>query len=164
MPRRLERIVLKGLERSRERRWQSLDELHEALRALVPSAMSRGALGLRFAAYLIDAALLFATEMLLRLGVWLVRGPGSEELFNEGSWLTLELGVEFAYFTVLEGWLGYSLGKSLLRLRVCPIDGTEPPPWPRVALRTAVFVLLANGYLPFAYWFNWSAGPISPRW
>jgi hypothetical protein len=164
VPRRLERIVLKGLERSRDRRWQSLDELHEALRALVPSAMSRGALGLRFAAYLIDAALLFGTEMLIRLAVWLVRGPGSEELFNEGSWLTFELGVEITYFTVLEAWFGYSVGKFLLRLRVCPVVSAEPPPWHRVVLRTVIFVLLANGYLPFAYWFDWTAGQTLIGW
>lgn len=164
VPRRLERIVLKGLERSRERRWQSLDELHEALRALMPSAMSGGGLGLRFAAYLIDVTLLVAVEMAARLVVWLVQGPAAHELFNEGAWVTFELGVEVCYFTVLEGWLGYSVGKFLLRLRVCPIDGTEPPPLGKVVLRTVVFVILANAYVPLAYWFGFGAGPTLIGW
>lgn len=164
VPRRLERIVLKGLERSRERRWQSLDELQAALRALVPSAMTGGTLGLRFAAYLIDVVLLFTAEMLIRLGMRFAGGLGAEEVFHEGFWSNVELALEFIYFTLMEGWLGYSAGKFLLRLRVCPADGTEPPPWTKAALRSAVFVTLANGYVPFHYWFGWSALPTLIAW
>lgn len=158
IPRRLERIVLKGLERSRERRWQSLDELHEALRAIMPNAMTGGALGLRFAAYLIDVAILVALELVARLAVWIFEGPAAHDLFNEAFWVSIELAAEVAYFVALEAWLGYSVGKYLVRLRVFPVDGTEPPPLRKVALRTLVFVILANAYIPLGYWFDFGAG------
>jgi hypothetical protein len=140
--RRLERVVLKGLERDKGRRWQTLDELHAALTAFVPSTTTRGSLGLRFAALLIDTILLFVlaalAEVSLRLGLDQVPGVRSW-IDNFFGWAS-----EFAYYALADGLWGCSVGKWCLRLRVCPTYGSEPPPWPRVVVRTAIFVGCLN--------------------
>jgi hypothetical protein len=138
VPRRLEKIVLKGLERDKAKRWQTLDDLHAALRSLIPGRMTRGSLGLRFAAYLIDSIVLFLLNVLVALAFRL----GREEFVGDRSWVGdwLGMALEFAYFAVAEGVWGAGVGKLCLRLRVCPVGGTEPPPWSQLLLRTAVFV------------------------
>src|SRR5205823_1091769 len=76
VPRKLERVVLRGLERSRERRWQTLGTLRDALLELVPSRMTRGGLGVRCAAYLLDYAVLLALTTALEF-TRLDGAPGS---------------------------------------------------------------------------------------
>src|SRR5207302_2358819 len=91
---------------------------------------------------------------------------GFEGVFGDRSQTGERFAVltEFLYFAALEGWFGWSPGKLALRLRVCPADGTEPPPWRNLLLRTAIFVaavhahtlveLLAPGLEPVA-WLAW---------
>src|SRR5206468_2040910 len=54
----LERVVLRGLERQAERRWQTLEELRTALLPFVPGKMSFGSTGIRLAAHMIDQMVL----------------------------------------------------------------------------------------------------------
>jgi hypothetical protein len=142
--RRLERVVMRGLERDKARRWQSLDDLRAALAALLPGTATRGGLGLRFAAYLIDVIILFGATTVWAVLVGLTVGFGrvAEEhvpaLNASTEWVGLVL--ELAYFALMESVWGASLGKFCFRLRVCPAGGTGPPPWPRVVVRTALFV------------------------
>ncbi len=137
----LDRVVLRGLERHRERRWRSLDELREALLPFVPGHLSIGGMGVRFGAYLIDyfflslipAPLVFAMFS-AGAATWVADRfaalrPGAQ-LGNLLSWLL--------YFALPEGIWGCSLGKWLLRLRVCARAG-ERPGLPRALLRFLIF-------------------------
>jgi eukaryotic-like serine/threonine-protein kinase len=45
VPAALDRIIHRGLERTAERRWRSLDDLHAALGRFVPATLSMGAMG-----------------------------------------------------------------------------------------------------------------------
>jgi hypothetical protein len=141
VPRKLERVVLRGLERSRERRWQTLGELRDALSELVPSRMTRGGLGVRFAAYLIDLAILVG------VGIPIVASAPLDEAAVD---LVSALG-EIAYFAACESLFGCSVGKYCLRLRVAGGDGNVPPPWPRVLIRSATFVFLTGLWELTAY-------------
>src|SRR5262249_28601990 len=54
LPRALDRVVLRGLERDRKRRYRDLDEFRKTLLPLLPAQPSVGGLGLRFGAWVID--------------------------------------------------------------------------------------------------------------
>src|SRR5262249_59845620 len=59
VPRDVERLVMRGLARDRERRWRSLDELREALVAVLPSRQTPARPRALIGAYLLDVLLLF---------------------------------------------------------------------------------------------------------
>jgi uncharacterized RDD family membrane protein YckC len=137
----LDRVVLRGLERDRKRRWPDLDAFRQALIALVPNRLSLPGLGRRLAAYLLDALALFVVYRLILLV--LAQGMDStRSVEHELSVLALArgLGLVFfvAYFTVLEHLWGCSLGKGILRLRVCTAAGVDPPGWGASLLRSLV--------------------------
>lgn len=136
VPRALARVVERGLERDRARRWQTLDELREALLSLVPSHLSYGGLTVRVGAYLLD-------EIIVRLLLVLPLAAIVQSLI--GSSLptqTITLIVLPIYFILLEGKFGGSIGKRLMRLRVCRIGSTDPPGLKAGAVRTICFYLL----------------------
>ncbi len=132
IPRSLEKVVLTGLQRDRSRRYRNLDELREALVALVPSHLSFGGLWIRVGAYLIDF-------LLINLLVWLLFGSRVASTAWGGYLFVLVLAV---YFVLSEGLTGTSLGKRLLRLRVCRAGSTDPPGLLRAGVRTLIFFLL----------------------
>src|SRR5262245_8425293 len=76
VPAALERVVLRGLERDRLRRWRDLDELRAALLPFAPGRLSAGGVGLRFGAYLIDS-LVLAPFGFLQAGVVLANLVGA---------------------------------------------------------------------------------------
>jgi uncharacterized RDD family membrane protein YckC len=136
VPRALGRVVERGLERDRARRWQTLDELREALVALVPSHLSYGGLTVRVGAYLLD-------EIIVRLLLVLPLAAIVQGLI--GSPLptqTITLIVLPVYFILVEGKFGGSFGKRLMRLRVCKIGSTDPPGLKAATVRTICFYLL----------------------
>src|SRR5262249_28120496 len=57
IPPALDRVVQRGLERDRTRRWSDLPKLRTALSRFLPMRLSSGDLGPRFCAYLIDMLL-----------------------------------------------------------------------------------------------------------
>lgn len=137
VPRALAKVVEKGLERDRNRRWQTLDELREALLALVPSHLSYGGLTIRVGAYVLD-------EIFVRLLLVLPLSMLAQALLGSAVLpaQSITLVVLPLYFILLEGLWGGSLGKRLLRLRVCKIGSTDPPGLKAAALRTLCFYLL----------------------
>jgi hypothetical protein len=150
IPRALNRIVLRGLERQRPRRWRTLDELQEALLPFVTSQLAAGGPGMRLAAYLIDMGLF-----------WPLATIGHTHITNAfwptpGAWrrlLVFTLPWSF-YFIVLESLWGCSLGKRWLRLRVYSSSGNYLPKLRNVLLRTVffyIFVYLAAEVLGVAY-------------
>jgi hypothetical protein len=128
----LERVVLRGLERDRERRWRDLAEFRRALLPFLPGHLSAGGLGLRVGAYLIDSLLLSLFGTVAR-ALLLPAKTGLVVTF------LLEVLPPIAYFGLLEGVWGCSLAKRLLRLRVYPARGNDPPGLYRVLLRTLIF-------------------------
>jgi hypothetical protein len=142
----LDAVVLRGLERDRKHRWQSLEEFRQALLALTPGRLPATGLALRLAAYLIDLALVGA---LCQAGLVLlaVAVPGGR------AWVEELPGVLFAlllvpaylvYFVVPERVWGCSPGKALFRLRVCSPRWIDPPGWEAVGVRALLCLGLAH--------------------
>lgn len=149
IPAALDRVVLRGLERSRERRWQNLEELRQALLPFVPGKLSFGGLGIRFGAYLLDQFILVPVNM---IGTFLtilcgVRYGIVEEETAMAGWLGAVLSTlpPLVYYAILDGFCGCSLGKWWLRLRVCGNEGKDAPGFARGALRAILFVGILNG-------------------
>jgi uncharacterized RDD family membrane protein YckC len=138
----LERVVLRALERDRQRRYRDLDEFRRALLPFAPGRLSIGGMGVRLGAWAVDyltMMLLFVLPVSL-----LVLGSGASHMFDPRmalvsvryQWLGV---VAWAlYFSVQEGVWGCSLGKRLLGLRVQTAGG-DPPGVLRAVLRALVF-------------------------
>jgi uncharacterized RDD family membrane protein YckC len=138
VPRAVARVVEKGLERERSRRWQTLEELRAALAVLVPSQLTYGGLTVRVAAYFLD-------EVVVRLFLVLPLSAALHAL--TGGWMGnnfLPLVLFPIYFVVLEGRYGASIGKRLLGLRVCRFGSTDPPGLKLAVRRTLAFYLLVT--------------------
>ena len=148
IPAALDRVVLRGLERSRERRWQTLEELRHALLPFVPGKLSFGGLGIRFGAYLLDQFILVPVNM---IGTFFVILYGVQFALVDAQtavagWLGTVLSTipPLAYYAILDGLFGCSLGKWWLQLRVCGREGKDAPGFARGALRAILFVGILN--------------------
>jgi serine/threonine protein kinase len=144
VPRRLEQIAMKGLERDRERRWHSLDDLREALVNLLPSrrhpARPRALIG----AYILDRiAISFLILPIEIVRQWINDTATNHIDFFEIHWVSIL--VMLCYFTCCEGLLGATPGKWLLSLRVSRLGQTNPPGIGRAFARTTIFHLLLIG-------------------
>ncbi len=141
VPVALERVVMRGLERDRSRRWASLDDLRDALAGMLPSRQPPARPRLMMAAYVLDRILLtFLTVPAELLRRALVGEPDMHLELFELRWaavLTLLL-----YFTIGEGLFGATPAKWLLNLRVSRIGRTEPPGLWAAFLRSATFTAM----------------------
>ncbi|HMA38569.1 MAG TPA: protein kinase [Gemmatimonadales bacterium] len=137
VPPGLQRVILRLLAKSKEKRFQSYAQLRAALLPLSSRGLAPAGLARRFGAIVVDG-LLF-----MPLGVAL----GTRSL-AQGGQAALAPGVvaalEFVYFTLLERYWGGSIGKRLFGLRVTGADGTAPT-LGRVAWRTALYLLITSG-------------------
>jgi hypothetical protein len=131
---RLERVVIKGLERDRSRRWQTLDDLREALVDLLPERQRPARPRALVAAYVLDS-IFAAVVVLTPLEMVLTAFDVPES--NLTSWLFM-----IAYFALCEGLFGATAGKALLGLRVTRVGQTGPPGVPRAFVRALVFALI----------------------
>ncbi len=149
IPKTLERVVLRGLERDRDRRWRDLDEFRAALLPFVPEPLSLRGIGTRMLAYLIDV-LLFALAVYIPFGVISIfiiqdrRRPAhpASRLIHKHTLpgvQALSWGLWYVYFGLGDGLWGGTAGKRLLRLRVCTTRG-GPAGIGRGLVRTLVFV------------------------
>jgi hypothetical protein len=152
LPAALEGVVLRGLERDRDRRWQDLGRLREALLPFVPGELGISDLALRAGAYLADALLLFAIESLLvspvlaALGAPVRQGAAGlvfRRLGQFAPWLIAVQRLLFlGYFSLSEGLWGASPAKRLAGLRVSLVNEGGPPGVQRAAIRAAAFYAL----------------------
>ncbi|MFO0821746.1 MAG: protein kinase [Gemmataceae bacterium] len=136
----LNAVVMKGLDRDRDDRWQSLDDLRDALVALLPSHQHPARPRVLIGAYLLDLiAIGFVT-----LPVEISRSWGTvvEGHLNPLEFRPVAVLLTLLYFALAEGIFGTTLGKSLLGLRVSRVGQTEPPGILRGLIRATVFRLL----------------------
>lgn len=162
LPHQLERIILRGLERERSRRWQSLDDLQRQLLALVPQRMTLSGTGARILAYLIDEAILRIVLIPLLMAGWLALGNAPPVVELDGvTWsdqLLFAL-VALVYFTLGDGlWRG-TPGKHWVALRVCRVNSTNALRLGRGLIRTLCFLTALYGTQFLALWYasidNW---------
>jgi hypothetical protein len=139
----LDKVVLRALERDRQRRYRDLEEFKQALEPFLPSRLSIGGMGIRLGAYVIDYLLLTIVMM-----PWILSTMGNDAQSFFDPHRALEylrypwIGGLFwmAYYGVSEGLWGRSLGKQLLGLRVQTLRG-DVPGLPRALLRAFIFEL-----------------------
>ncbi|MGL6074494.1 MAG: protein kinase domain-containing protein [Fimbriiglobus sp.] len=144
VPKELERVVLKGLDRERSRRYHSLTELRDALVEVQVEKQQPARPRAIILAYLIDGLLL--TLLALPLEIYRVtfmptsmEGNTNVNLFGNSM---LNGVISLLYFTIQEGVFGSTLGKRLLRLRVQKIGEVGPPGLLAAGLRSFVFIIL----------------------
>jgi hypothetical protein len=141
VPRDVERVVMRGLARDRERRWRSLDELREALVAVLPSRQTPARPRALIGAYLLDMLVLFLFVLMPLEATRLAMGWHAPKLGG----VTIEpLGwaLTIVYFALLEGLLGTTAAKALFGLRVSRLGQTGPPGVGRALVRATVFALM----------------------
>lgn len=151
VPDRLERIVLRGLERDRWRRWATLDDMREALTDLLPERQRPGRPRSLVGAYVLDrillAFLIFPAEL---LRIWATgSGAGKIDVFELRG---LAVGITLLYFALFEGLLGATPGKMLFGLRVSRADDTGPPGVPRALVRALAFQAIIACFLVVPDW------------
>jgi hypothetical protein len=125
VPKELERAVLKGLERDRTRRYQTLEEFRDALADVLPQNQSPAGVRSLVLAYLIDAVIIQLATMPLDMARVALLGATSE-LQMALAMATNTLFI-LLYFTLLDGLFGATPGKLLFRLRVRRLHRTGPP-------------------------------------
>lgn len=133
----LEAVVLRGLDRDRNRRFTDLEEFRQALLALTPEPLSTDGLLVRLAAMVLDSVILAVSGLIL----WVVARPVVETA-NLPATIALSVFLPWLYFTLVECVWGASPGKIAMRLLVCSRSGIDPPGWLQAGLRAGIFVCL----------------------
>lgn len=127
----LERILLKGLERNRDRRYRDLGELYAALLPFAPGRLQIGGLGLRIAAFALEvhvSKFLFIT--LISTGIAVATAGRTQPSFQNNAILTVcvDLAIFLVAFLIIEPIRGASPAKLLLGLRVRGQGISSPGP------------------------------------
>jgi hypothetical protein len=145
IPAALDRIVLRGLEKDRKRRWSDLEQLREALAIFLPQETSIGSIGLRLGAFLADWLVTATPFALLDQGLSEI-GTAWQVALDFASATLFVL-----YFGLLEGLWGCSLGKRACRLRVCKLRTRESAGFGPASLRALVLfaVVLLPSYVVY---------------
>src|SRR5688572_10123060 len=108
-----------------------MEEFRNALLPYVPGILSKGGMGIRFGAFLLDYLVVIPLNwIMVGLMVWsgmiVIRFDPVQP--PQSAWVqVLNKLPEVLYYTLLEGWFGWSVGKWLLNLRVCRTEGRDPP-------------------------------------
>ncbi len=153
LPKALDKVVLRGLQRDPKRRWRTLEELRQGLRPFLPMAPSVGSIGLRVVAYWLDSVIVLLATTVINLGIFwlLLRRSALAVLTGEAISITgvvarnaAGFGLFLSYFGILEGLWGRTLGKRLLRLRVGGGAGNLPPGVGCAVLRAFVVYFMLN--------------------
>jgi len=138
VPRGLSHIIQRCLSKKPERRFTSHTDLAAALQTYSSSVAPAAPLGRRGVATLIDHLILLA------MFFWVLRVSGfPSEVDSVRLLATLTLAATFwrvAYFALLEGVWGASIGKALAGIRIAGSDGRPAGPL-RALCRSVLFVL-----------------------
>jgi hypothetical protein len=140
VPKALERVVMKGLERDRGRRYSSLEELRDALQQLLPDEQVPARTRMLLAAYLVDMLqTIFLVQIPVELLEWLAGLRRGVFIGVEGFIDPLVTLGYLLYFAGCEGFVGATIGKWLLGLRLVPLGSVGPPGFGLATLRSAIF-------------------------
>jgi eukaryotic-like serine/threonine-protein kinase len=143
VPRGLAVIVLKCLSKDRAERPATYAALDDELRPFGSTARQPASMGARFVAGMIDTFMLSAVA--LPFGALWINGPRVHgDLLLRAQFVVNAVAL-LAYFGILEGRWGASIGKWICRIRVVRADG-HPAGVPVALLRAAVFSV------PHAIW------------
>jgi hypothetical protein len=136
----LDKVVLRGLERDRKRRWKDLEAFQTALLTFVPGSLTGVGLGKRVCAYYLDQFLVGLP--LAAIGTLLFLVLPSQ--FRRKELGALGILASLVYFAVCEGLWSATLGKRILRLRVIRAGPVDRPGLLRGFARASVFYLLTQ--------------------
>ena len=157
VPELLERTVLRGLQRDRGLRYQTVPELRQALQPFVAGRQAISDWGRRFAAFGLDSVLVGLIGGIAVL--WLVPRDIAPSV-SFGLYLTLLLPA-FAYYLFFEVWNNASPGKRLLRLQIVDARTVESPSRARLLFRLIIaFVCMGIGTDLLVYAFVSSRDPL----
>ncbi len=142
IPRRLEKIVLRGMERDPEKRFRDLEAMRAALFPFSSSAAAAATIPRRLGAWLVDFSIIAFTAGYLSALVQTSHGMGSDQA---RPWLAVPFGTQIAlaclpilYFALFEGLFASTAGKWLFGLRVAPV-GRGPALPVRTTIRAALY-------------------------
>ena len=145
----LDRVVLRGLEREKSKRWADVEDFKNALKPLLPGQLSPGGLGYRFGAALIDTMVIFVFFVALHLTLIGPRMPDSLDRVRNAEIIRihlLDLSISFIvwllYLGVPEAICGRSIGKWTFRLNVRAANGIDRPGLGLGLLRIAAFYVI----------------------
>ena len=134
VPRDLAAIVLRCLAKDRSARPATYAALTDDLRPFSSTAPTPASLGRRVLAGIIDAAIFFVPFA----PVTMYAISGGMSLAHQRVWWSVLVLMGLAYYSVLEGYWGASIGKRVSRLRVTRRDGQRPG-FVRALVRALVF-------------------------
>lgn len=161
LPRGLEAVVSKALERDRSRRFRDLESLRLALQAYLPGRTRIVRLGLRVAAYAVDSAISLVVMALAGLMMGIVFSMTDNRNLQEGldvlfgdtllSSLLLSFLTQTFFFLLPEMLWSMTIGKWLFRLRINHADrGGKATPG-QILVRNLVFLLVLSVLQIVAY-------------
>ncbi len=146
VPRKLEKVVMRALERDPKKRFRSFAAFRRALEPMLPVEHEPASRAGRFAAYMIEV-------LPLSLGIqFLVTLSGLEfasmnEMAFSTEYLIFTTLFTIAYFGLFEGLWGTTPGKWLFGQRVVTVEGGARS-LPRALARATLFVSV-NSLVPF---------------
>lgn len=185
VPAALDRVVRRGLDRDRSRRYTDLEAFKQALLSLTPRRADALSLSRRAAAFVVDliAIKIFTALVVLTVALVSAVAVSTAQLArielgprSLGPFLFVGAGVIVAsflgYFWLLESIAGRTLGKAIFGLRVCQPHWVDPPSGAAVALRTLAFYFFWDFgswvALLFYWWLpnftQWDASLLSWGW
>jgi uncharacterized RDD family membrane protein YckC len=126
-------IVLRCLAKEASGRPASYAELAESLRPFSSTDFVPAQPGLRCLAGVVDGMLIPTVVTLWTIST----GDLFTETYKVAPWLW---AIDFAYYLVLEGFWGASIGKRLFGLRVTTMNGTSSG-WLKILYRTSIYYL-----------------------
>lgn len=160
IPAGLEKILLKGLQRDRLLRFQSVEELVEALAPFLTGRQLVARLGKRAAAYGIDF-LIFSLYGILYGMIWNQRAELPE--VPDFPTYTLIIAPMWLYNFVMEARWNATLGKLVMRLRVVNTRTGERPSLLAIFWRSTVYTLM-SGVLTDLWMYGFVSNLNLPLW
>ncbi|HEY2252704.1 MAG TPA: protein kinase, partial [Planctomycetaceae bacterium] len=171
VPKDLDQIVARTLEKDAARRFADLAQLGDALQPFATGGLAAAPVGRRAAAYFVDTLVTGAAFGILICAVvfavifaqiaYAARTGGPKGFQSQGLPVTVRqitqsalfyAGFVVLYFAICETWTGKSLGKRLLGLRVVGLDGGRPTigrAFLRASLVPGVMLLIVAALVPF---------------
>ena len=140
VPKDLDAIIDRALKKDPAERFDSLEELRRALLPFATGGATLAQVGRRAGAFMIDYVMLSLALPLLLAVINIAlnvknQAEGNQEAINENIYRMQLIGTALGwlatwiYFSLSEGFFGWSVGKRILGLRVVNEKGDSPGVW-----------------------------------